>query len=212
MAMSKITMGKDGLLNPIDGLLNGGTKPKTDIATSTQLLVELECSRQSLLKTINSTFDHMIMLVENNFNLSKATNGNGVAEDKPEHPTVINGHILPITTPPAIFNAKKPVAVIIDGRHILVKSWREVLSNILEHCCQDQVYHQRLVELQNEVAGKFRVFLSDKPDGMTKPVKIVEGMYVEVHHGAKAMIHALINKLLIPIGYDCSKIQVGILQ
>ena len=45
---------------------------------------------------------------------------------------------------------------------------------------------------------------------MTKPVEIVEGLYVEAHHGSQAMIRALVNKTLIPIGYDCTNISVGI--
>ena len=55
-----------------------------------------------------------------------------------------------------------------------------------------------------------RVFLSDKPDGMSKPTKIGDALYAEAHHGAQAMMYTLVSKILPPIQYDTSAVSVVI--
>jgi len=149
----------------------------------------------------------MIMLVENNTNphklAYKVINQNAKLDS-------VNNHIVPITINPAIFVGKKPVAVMIADKRIDTKSWREVMCAVLQHCCNDPVYYEQLMDLRGKVAGNFRIFLSGKSDGMTNPIEIVEGLYVEAAHGSQAMMHALVNKILIPVGYDCTKISVGI--
>jgi len=64
--------------------------------------------------------------------------------------------------------------------------------------------------LRNKTAGKVRVFLSDKPDGMTRPLKIDEDMYAETHYGSQTLMHILVNRILIPARFDCSNISVVI--
>jgi len=172
----------------------------------TEVFLEIECTRQSIIKSVNATIDRTIMLLENKNNLHNQRDYKSVVGDAP----AVTGNVVPITINPAIFVRKKPVAVMIADKCTSVKSWREVMSTVLYQCCQDPVYYERLMDLRGKASGNFRIFLASKPDGMTKPVKIVEGLYVEAHHGAQGMMYALTNKVLAPINYDCAQINIYI--
>jgi hypothetical protein len=38
--------------------------------------------------------------------------------------------------------------------------------------------------LRNKTAGKVRAFLSDRPDKMSRPLMIDDGLYGETHYGS----------------------------
>jgi hypothetical protein len=85
-----------------------------------------------------------------------------------------------------------------------------VYEVILKRCNQDKKYHEKLMYLRNKTAGKCRVFLSDKPDGMKRPLKIDDDLYGEIHYGTQTLIHILVNRILSPVGFDCFGISIAI--
>jgi hypothetical protein len=115
-----------------------------------------------------------------------------------------------ISVHPSIFVGKKPVAVLFGGERIPAKKWTSVYAVILERCTQDAIYYDRLMYFRNKLAGKVRVFIADKPDGMTRPVKICEGLYGETNYGSQTLMHILVNIILKAIQYDCSSIRVEV--
>ena len=116
--------------------------------------------------------------------------------------------VYALTVKPYLFIGKKPVAVILENEHIAVKTWREVYVRILTYCNQDTRYHERLLYLRGRVLGKVRVLLSDKPNGMTRPHKIDDALYCEVHYGSQTLMYILVNRILAPLGFDCSSVKV----
>jgi len=62
--------------------------------------------------------------------------------------------------------------------------------------------------LRDKAAGKSRVFLSGNPDGMSKPLRIDEDLYGEVHYGSQTLMHILLNHILTPAGFDVADIRV----
>ena len=163
-----------------------------------EIIVDIECTRQKLIHKINLTFDEMLLRIS--------------TEPCDEtQATVTDSPIVPITTNPKLFGGRKPVALFIGDIRIDVKSWKDVLVSVLKHCCQDHFYLEKIMELRYhpEKRAKKRLF-AETADNMVFPVKIRENLYVETHHSTKDMVNALINKTLIPIGYDCSYIRVGI--
>jgi hypothetical protein len=116
----------------------------------------------------------------------------------------------PLTIPPYVFVGTKPTAVLFGSERVEVKSWRQVYSVIIGRCNQDPACHERLLYLRNKAAGKVRAFLSDKPDGMTRPIKIDDGLYGEVHYGSQTLAHILVNRILAPAHFDYSNISVAI--
>jgi len=179
--------------------------------TSAQMIVEVECTRQSLIKSINNTFDHIIARLESEqHNLNSDELQSLLAQCTEQVPSS-SEYIVPLNLSPRFFVGKKPIALIIEDERVSVKSWREVLGMILKRCCQDPTYHNRLMELRGRVAGNFRIFLSSSPNGMSKAVQIDDELYIEAHHGAEAMMRMLVEKLLTPIGYDYSNIKIGLL-
>jgi len=118
--------------------------------------------------------------------------------------------MIPLTTKPYLFIGRKPAAVIFGDEHVEVKSWRGVYTAILSRCNQDAQHHETLMYLRNKISGQQRVFLSDSSAGMTRPFKIDEGMYAECHYGAETLMHILVVRILAPVGFDCSNIQIVI--
>ena len=96
----------------------------------------------------------------------------------------MNEWIVPLTTKPYIFVRRKPLAVIFGDERVAVKSWREVFTVILSRCNQDSRHHQTLMDLRGRLAGQQRVYLSDSPQNMYRPVKIDTDMYAEAHYGS----------------------------
>ena len=119
---------------------------------------------------------------------------------------------VPLTIEPHYFIGKKPVAVLFGEERITVKTWREVYGVILKRCNSDPAYHEKLMYLRNKTAGKIRRFLSDKPEGMWKPIKIDEDMYGEVSYGSATLMHILINRILAYTGFDCNGISLVLIE
>ena len=119
-------------------------------------------------------------------------------------------YTYPLTAPPYLFVGKKPVAVLFGDERVEVKSWHDVYSAILKRCNENPRHHETLMYLRNKVAGKCRVFLSDKPDGMTRPLRVDENMYAETHYGSSTLMHILINRILVPVHFDCSGVSIVI--
>jgi len=117
-------------------------------------------------------------------------------------------HTYPLTVTPYLFVGKKPTAVLFGDERIEVKSWREVYTRILKRCNDNPENHERLMYLRNKTAGKVRGFLSDNPDGMTRPHRIDEDMYGETHYGTQTLIHILCKRILDPARFNYSHIRI----
>ena len=113
-------------------------------------------------------------------------------------------------TPPYHFVGKKPTAVIFGEERVEVKTWREVAGVILSRCNAER--HDALMGLRNKVAGRVRVILADSPDGMRRPLKIAEDMYLESHYGSETLMYILKNLILDYTGFDYSNITIAIIR
>ena len=118
--------------------------------------------------------------------------------------------IYPLTSPTHLFVGTKPAAVLFGDERVEVKTWRQVYSVIIGRCNENQQHHERLMYLRNKAAGKVRLFLSDKPDGMTRPYKIDTDLWGEVHYGSSTLLHILTNQILAYTGFDYSGISIEI--
>lgn len=119
-----------------------------------------------------------------------------------------SGLLYPLYVDPHLFIGKKPVALEIGGESIEVKTWREVYSAILQDCINNPIYLERLMNLRGKASGKIRQFIASTPEKMTRPVKIYEDLYGEVHYGSQTLMHILTERILTPIGYDFSNVKV----
>ena len=116
----------------------------------------------------------------------------------------------PLTIPLYLFVGKKPAAVLFGDERVDVKTWREVYAAIIQRCNSAPECHEMLMYLRDKVAGKVRVFLSCKPDGMTRAYKIDTDMYAEVQYGTATLLHILTTRILKPAGFDFSGISIVI--
>jgi len=98
--------------------------------------------------------------------------------------------------------------VLFGEERVSVKSWREVYKVVLGRCNENPEHHERLMYLRNKTAGKVRVFLSDSPAGMIRPIRIDEDMYGETHYGSATLVHILCKRILEYTGFDYRNISV----
>ena len=163
------------------------------------IIQEIEEMRQRILREINTEFDRIIDTVSKNSN-------NITAEVVPY------AMRYPLLADSGIFKGKKPVSVIIGEESFDVKTWKELVKVIMDKCIEstDNIIH--LYELAGKVSGKKRVLLATSPKNMRSPIENTNRMYMETHYDTETLLNILINRILIPIGYDVKNISVIIRQ
>jgi hypothetical protein len=157
------------------------------------LIAELRHTQNSITHIMNTHFDGLISGLND-----KEQKERGEAKER----------IVPLSINPSIFVGRKATAVIIDGVRITVKTWRGVYKEILMYCIKDPDLLNGLMYLRGKAAGKVRVFISDNNESMTRPLMITECLYVETHYGSQTMMDIMTNRILRPIGFDLSKVEI----
>jgi len=111
-----------------------------------------------------------------------------------------------LDTPPYIFVGTKPTTVVFGEERVDVKTWREVAYVVLKRCNEE--HGERLMYLRNKVIGKVRVIFADNPDGMRRPLKITDDMFMETHYGSQTLMYILVNLILKHTGFDYTNIKI----
>lgn len=152
--------------------------------TPEQVLKEVERSRVRMHEIVDERFDNFVR--------------KAVTEDGQKMSSS-----LPLGTNLAAFKGEKPAAIFLPGQgEIPVKNWKKAVATILQDCNADPQRHERLMELRNKVYGNFRTILADKPDGMSAPLEIDEGLYFESKFDTEALLRVLTTKVLDEVGYE----------
>lgn len=161
---------------------------------NSEVIKALKELREDLTASLNEVFDKLLDSINN----------------MSENDKTLIDFVYPLSAMPELFIGKKPTAVISGMERVEVKTWRGVFTEILTHCNAETVYHEKLMFLRNKVLGKVRVLVSDKPDGMKRPLKLEDDLFFETHLGTAELIRILTNRILDEVGYDYSGISVAI--
>jgi hypothetical protein len=151
----------------------------------------VEKARDELIDRINAVFD----------TLTARLSGEPTADPPTEYTLRLKGDTNR-------FIGTKAVAVLFGDERVTVRNWRKAFEVILGCCNRER--HDELMRLRNRTAGKVRTFLSDKPDGMTYPVRIDDDLWVEEHYGTGTLFHILCRRILDRAGFDYSNIRIAI--
>lgn len=163
---------------------------------------ELQNFRAELINDINMKFDSILKQIDENPNSDIISHSN---EQKDYE------IIMPLCMRSSAFKGKKPVAVIFkDGSRINIRSWKNAVSVILNDCIKDKSIKQQLYKLTGRISGRNRVLLSSSKKDMRSPIKIDENLYVESHYDTETLIRILTTRILEPVGYDYSEINIAI--
>ncbi len=155
----------------------------------TFILPEVERCRAEMHQRIDDAF--------NSFLLSLA--GDELAQES----QAAGSRRLPLAAPAVMFKGTKPAAVILPDRSMVpVRTWKQAVSAILTDCCADPQRREQLMDLRGKVAGNFRYLLFDRPDGMSAPLEICEGLYLESKFDTEALLQNVTGKLLERVCYD----------
>jgi hypothetical protein len=130
---------------------------------------------------------------------------------------VLNGSIdtdaageytYPLSTTPSVFKGTKPIAVVFGEERVDVKTWRGLCIELLNRAYAVPQSRDAMMFLRNKVAGRKRLVISDKPDGMSVPVRLSDELYVEVYFDTEQLLKTLLFQVLEPADYDYSNIYV----
>ncbi len=166
------------------------------------IIKELENMRKRILQEINTEFDILIEQMSASEEISPVS--------VPAAPYEIS---YPLTAGGKLFKGKKPSSVRFGGEApINIFTWKQLVETVMTKCISVKTYRDKLYSLCGKVSGKKRTLLSDKSEGMRSPIKIADGIFMEAHYDTETLISILITKILIPIGYDYSSIQVTVIN
>ena len=114
-------------------------------------------------------------------------------------------HEYPLCIVPSLFKGKKPAAIIFGGNRVAVKTWRQVYTEILRRC--DIEKHDTLLLLRNKIAGRKRMILSDRGDGMGFPVQLSDVLFAEADFDTEWLMRVL-KQILEAANYNYSDINI----
>ena len=154
---------------------------------------ELKKAMESIISSINATFDRMLLSLE--------------GKEVPDLPAE---YAYPFTADTNIFIGMKPVAVLFGEERVATDNWRKVYAAIMAKCNAETQCHKNLMYLRDKVMGRDRKLLSHSPDGMRRPLKISEDMYAEVCYGTGTLLYILRDRILAPARFDYSGISIVI--
>jgi hypothetical protein len=109
---------------------------------------------------------------------------------------------------PHYFIGTKPTALLFGDERVEVKKWSDVYRLVYAQVNQDSQAHEDLMYLRNKAAGKVRVFISDRPDGMERPLKVDDDIFVESGYGVETMCHIMVDCILKYVRCDISNIRI----
>lgn len=162
------------------------------------MINEIEAMRKRILQEVNTEFDVLI---------ERITKEGNASSEPPISPYEMK---YPLTSCSGVFKGKKPTSVIINGEMISIRTWKQLVAEVMNHCISSDTYKRALKELAGKVSGKKRVLLANKPDGMRSALKICEKLYMETHYDTETLLNVLMGRILMPIGYDFSDIYVTV--
>ena len=160
------------------------------------IITELEKARAKMLDAVNGRIDGLITRIENG--------------EPIDHDSSVAETVYPLSISPALFKGTKPTAVFFGGEKAPVKTWLNVYALILRRCAEDQDKRDALKYLCNKISGRKRLILSDKPDGMNRPVEVTDGVFAEGFFDTEWLIRILTTELLDTVRYDYSGISVSV--
>ena len=156
------------------------------------ILKEIEKYRAELHAIVDAQMDSLIGRLN-----GETTGGNPPAE-----------YEVTLYSNPSMLKGTKPAAVIFGDERVRVIKWREVYTEILRRC--DREKHSDLLYLRNRVAGRARMVISDKPDGMNVPVMLSEDLFVEAYFDTEQLLRTLVTRILDVVRFDYSGIKIAV--
>ena len=155
-------------------------------------LTQIEQSRKQMHQRIDDQYDELVRKI--------LMDGKELTMNEGEQ-------LLPLVADPARFKGLKPSLLLFpDGRTVTAQNWRQTILEILLECNKDPVKHDRMMQLRDVVAGRLRPLLSGSPEGMSVPLMIDEGLYLEGKLDTEYLIKTVRDQILAPVGYDYDKI------
>lgn len=164
------------------------------------IIHQLEAMRKRIIQEVNTEFDVLIEQAAKEQHM----------EDRKEYAKPYEVK-YPLTAGAAVFKGKKPTSVIIGEKPpIRVRTWKQLVDEIVQDCISEPKYKRALEGLCGKVSGKKRVLLAESPKEMRSPLAISDTLYMETHYDTETLLNILTTRILGPIGYDFSEIVVTI--
>lgn len=118
-----------------------------------------------------------------------------------------------LSVTPTCFKGKKPLAILYpDGTEVEVHTWKQVASQLMRGCAEDELMAARLEDLSGKVFGRDRIILGKTGEGMDVPLKIKDNIYLEAKFDTESLLKVITNRIFDPIGYDYQDIRLQVID
>ena len=160
------------------------------------VIQELQNIRSEIMLKVDTSFAELVERLENTDTIEIGQSENYET-------------IYPITVNSALFKGKKPIAIIIGGERIDVRTWKMVVTEIMKDCNADPEKHVSLMNLRGKISGRERVLLAKENVQMRSPLEIDKNLYFETHYDTETLLRTLMTRVLDAIEYDYSNIMIA---
>ena len=118
-----------------------------------------------------------------------------------------------LSVTPACFKGKKPLAILYpDGTEVEVHTWKQVASQLMRGCAEDESMASKLEDLSGRIFGRDRIILGKTGEGMDVPLKIKDNIYLEAKFDTESLLKVITNRIFDPIGYDYQDIRLQVID
>ena len=118
-----------------------------------------------------------------------------------------------LSVTPACFKGKKPLAILYpDGTEVEVHTWKQVASQLMRGCAEDECMASKLEDLSGRIFGRDRIILGKTGEGMDVPLKIKDNIYLEAKFDTESLLKVITNRIFDPIGYDYQDIRLQVID
>lgn len=84
------------------------------------------------------------------------------------------------------------------------------MSLIVNDCIANLQMHEKLLDLRETISGRSRSMLSSLPNGLDRPLKIDEGLYLESYFDKQSLLGVATNHVLGVERYDYYNVRIAL--
>lgn len=118
---------------------------------------------------------------------------------------------MPLLNTYSFFKGKKPMAIIgISEEPIPTTNWRQVAEVLIKDCVNNDSCREYLMSQRGLISGRNRVIISSEKSTMDVPLEICPNLYFECKFDTEMLLKVMVNRVLLPAGYDIENIKIRV--
>lgn len=118
---------------------------------------------------------------------------------------------MPLLNTYSVFKGTKPMAIVgIFKEPIPTTNWRRVAEVLIKDCIKNNECREYLMSQRGLISGRNRIIISSDKSNMDVPLEICPNLFFECKFDTETLLKVLVNRVLLPAGYDIDNIKIRI--